>query len=344
MKIILLPIFLIATNIYLCAQPQITSSFEIDKEVYDIVFRNDLEGYALTSDVVWGTTDAGTTWEVVVPLGFRPPLSAIALFEEKGLILGDQDGGFHITSDLNAGWLWIPPDEGGSIVAIEAIDRERWTAITDSTILSTIDGGTTFRKFRSPSNNASLFVALSITDDSLMYVAERMYGTWRSSDGGATWNAFGSPEFGFGFLYDIQFISPDTGFVASWYPWNLFTTFDGGKTWSPGPFEYPTSIAVTRDGIGAYTTPFYMRFSNDGGITWPDSLQYDETFPEELLGYEARQKVVITGSHSFFLLLSNPETGKSVVARIDKPSGLLEERGFVPGQLDLSQVSNYARQ
>ncbi len=202
--------------------------------------------------------------------------------------------------------------------------------MTDSLVLITTDGSATFQQFATNTNRT--FVALDVTNESVMHVLESEFTAWRSTDGGTTWKELGAPELGFGILYDVHFTSPDTGFIASWYPWNLFTTTDGGATWNAGPFEYPTSIAASSGGVAAYTTSEYVRLSNDGGLTWTDSLYYSDYYP--FLIFDT-QKVVTAGPNTIFLMLSSQDPAGGVVARIDRVSAVHEEPRFQPVLLDL---------
>lgn len=302
----------------LTAQPQLVDRFEFDEELYDIAFRNGNEGYALGSQFVWRTTDAGATWTKFLPIGFRPPFTAIALFGETGVIIGDATGEIHVWVSPDSTWSSAPGDNH-PILEIEVVNRNHWVAITDFAVFSTIDGGATYRTFELKDNPG--LSAIDVTSESLMHVSSDFYTIRRSTDGGLTWNRLQGSEVGFGELYDVRFTSADTGFVASWYPWNLFTTTDGGATWRSGPFEYPTSIAIYPNGFGAYTTTGYVRLSDNDGMTWSDSLSFPD-LPSH--GVYERQKVVTAGSNSIFILLSyrNPETelGHSMIARIERLS------------------------
>lgn len=318
----------------LSAQPRVVNALGIEHPVKDIVFRNSTEGYMMGEQYVWRTTDGGASWTLDFPLPFHPPKTAIAVLGETGLMIGTQDGGINFTRHPDSLWTYSQPIQGQTIRDIEVISENHWVAITDSTILSTIDGGKTYRTF-SPGGNSTPFKTIDATDASLMHVTESIFNVWRSTDGGETWNPMTTPDFGFGHLYDIRFPSPSIGFVASWYPWNLFTTTDGGTTWSAGPFEYPTSIAVTKSGTGAYATSTLVRLSNDGGMTWSDSLVFAETFPD----FEHQeQRVVIAGESAVFILLTNSNDigeGHSIIARIDRASGVRSENRVYNGRLDL---------
>ena len=210
-------LFLLLSDMALEAQPQLVNSLEINEVIHDIVFRSEVEGYALGNTFVWHTIDGGITWERIRPFVSSPPFTAMALFGKSGLIIGNERGNIFVTPHPDSTWVSSRLVKEGSIKEIEAIDHNRWVAITDTAILSTVDGGLTYRRF--VPDGILKFSSVDITNDSLMHVSEEMNRIWRSIDGGTTWNQH--QLYPFGVVHDVRFTSADTGFVASWYPWNL---------------------------------------------------------------------------------------------------------------------------
>ena len=346
--ILLISAFLLSLGLHfpavLRSQPQLANPYETDNLLNDIAFRNATEGYAVVQPepLLLKTTDAGVTWNSIPlpidPHTFNNIYTAVRTIGERGLIVGNAEGNILVASDLNSEWSDRSPDEGLPIREIEVIDENGWAVISDSSIFWTRDGGLTYRQFK-PGNNLA-FLSLDITNPSVIHAAQTVYQVWRTTDGGEHWDAMSSPGFGFGQIYDVDFPSPDTGFVASWYPWTLFTTFDGGKTWhnNISGAEYPTSLAVLQGGMGIYTTLDYLRITHDGGVTWTDSLGISplviEGNPDGPFGW-SKYKVVAATDDVFFLLLSQSDFYKSVLARIDVTSGVIESVVLLPGRLDL---------
>ena len=320
----------------LVAQPRLTISLEVEDNLLDIVFRNNDVGYGLAGESVWQTTDGGETWKLTMPLAFRPYFTAMGTFGEHGMIIGDETGGIHVARNPDSMWITTTPLEGVAITEIEVIDERRWAAIAGPTVLVTDDGGATYRQF-TPQEGGSL-AALDITDASLMHICESGYYVWRSTDAGETWNRLDASQFGFGTLFDAQFTSLDTGLVASWYPWNVFTTFDGGKNWYQGPYDYPTSIAVASNDVAAYTTDDVVRFSYDHGKTWVDSLGIANLANPEAFQSWTKQKIIALENNTLMLLLLDEVTRQSRIVKInvDVPSSVIEEGHVIQGELDLS--------
>ncbi|MCB0714019.1 MAG: hypothetical protein KDD67_16965 [Ignavibacteriae bacterium] len=323
----------------LAAESQLTVPLEVEGQLHDIVFRNTTEGYGLSDELVWETRDGGETWKQTLPLVFRPPFTAMATFGEEGMIIGDNRGGIHVRSHAEDEWITTQPTNDEPIKEIEVLDKRRWTAITASTVFVTNDGGATYRQFSPPEGGG--LSAVDITDASLMHICESMYYIWRSSNSGKTWNRLDDIQFGFGILYDAQFISADTALVASWYPWNLFTTFDGGKNWHRSPFDYPTSIAVASNGLAAYTASGFVRLSYDHGKTCVNSINVTELGTGEGVTAWDYQKIVALDDNGLILLLSNSEGQRSVIAKInvDLSSSVIESKQVTEGELDLSVLT-----
>lgn len=324
------------------AQSQLVTPFDVDYALHDLVFRNASEGYALANSLLLHTTDAGTTWREVslAPLTetFTTVYTAVGVFGENGLMIADAAGRLHITPHPDSAWTTTLPGKQVRIEEVEVIDSRHWFVVAGGSLLSTTDGGATYREFTPP--KGARIAGVDVTDGLLIHAYQTQFGVWRSADGGETWELLKGSQFSFGEVYDVCFTSPDTGFVASWYPWGLYTTVNGGERWSHGKFEYPLSISVWKDGIGAYTAAGYMRISRDGGMTWPDSIAFPEPVPGNEAFHWSIHEVVAAGENALFLLLSDPDTNRSILARIDTPSGVEEGTGsrVIPGELDLSQT------
>ncbi len=310
---------------------------EFNERINDIIFRSATEGYALGDEYIWHTTDAGESWTFEQSLVFRPPFRSISLFGTSGIIVGDMMGGLHVRTTENEEWVSSAPGEGNAIIKVEALSADHWVMITDTAIFTTFDGGATYTRFVPESfPGASGVASLDVTNDSLMHVTESTFGLWRSTDGGRTWIKLPAPENGFGIMQDVFFLSADTGFVASWYPWALYTTVDGGESWRSGPFEYPTAVAIAPNGMGVYTRPAILHVSNNHGMTWSDSLglptAYAREFPDNDISVELR----VAGEGAIFLLLTDAETNRSIVTRIEMTSDVGQEHRETPPTLDLS--------
>ncbi len=330
-----IPILLFATLLFgvveMHGAPQFVDLFEFNEPIVDLAFRSGSEGYALSRDGVWTTVDGGKNWvRQSIPL-FHAPFSSIALLGDEGILLGDIGGFIYLLDGKETGWQIDAPGLGKEILEIETFDAMHWVAITDSLVLSTSDGGESYATFAGGLN--SQFVAVDLTSPTLMHVAESAVQVWRSVDGGETWEKITSQ---FGELYDVLFLSSDTGFVASWYPWNLFTTTDGGETWGQGPFEYPTTIDVIAGGTGVYAASDYIRLSEDGGMTWGDPLHLKDLASEMFSEFYTITEVLSPENGFVYVHASNPEGGRSVVARVDMTSDVKEEIGRTPVHLEIA--------
>ncbi|MGD0610389.1 MAG: hypothetical protein ABSB41_02660 [Anaerolineales bacterium] len=198
----------------------------------------------------------------------------------------------------------LPPTPFFPVVASPQIDSfymldasNGW-AISDTSVLRTIDGGTTWYNV-TPSGVSSLGVRASsfYLDASTAWVAlmgtDPTNGTlYRTTDGGATWTSVTVP-FGGGW---IKFVDPSNGWDLvglsagmSHQAVAVFTTSDGGNTWSQVFIDDPTvtgssdtlPLVGDKNGITALDTNHawvtgaqpssdfvYIYMSQDGGHTW----------------------------------------------------------------------------
>ncbi len=74
-QLTLLVVFFTLAMLNLTAQPRLVNPFESGRTIQDMVFRNQMEGYALENDGLWHTTDGGVTWTFSLIPFFHPPLT-----------------------------------------------------------------------------------------------------------------------------------------------------------------------------------------------------------------------------------------------------------------------------
>jgi hypothetical protein len=103
--------------------------------------------------------DDGQTWsyqEIVYDVGLR---SMTMMDENKGWIMTDSLGLLLHTTDSGNTWTPINTGFDFQIYALDYLDEDRiWLAGSNSTILKSEDGGTTFKKQRTPATvNSGLF-------------------------------------------------------------------------------------------------------------------------------------------------------------------------------------------
>ncbi|MGA2112827.1 MAG: hypothetical protein ABSG98_11880 [Anaerolineales bacterium] len=185
------------------------------------------------------------------------------------------------------------------IDSFHMLDPNNGWAISDTEVLRTSDGGTTWYNVTPPGvsrlgfSTASFYLAANIA----WVVVPRADSTsggklCRTTDGGATWASVSVP-FGRG---SIQFLDTSNGWdlvelsgAMSHEAVAVFTTGDGGNTWSRVFIDDPTvtgssdtlPLAGDKNGIaaldanhawvpGAQPSPnfVYLYMSQDGGHTW----------------------------------------------------------------------------
>ena len=330
-------ILCLITTTHVTAEVSLVDSTVFDDVILDLTFYDGMHGYALAGSgySLLRTTDGGVNWVAEnIHIGTFYSYKDVATIGETGLLLGDQAGSIWYRAHPDSTWYPTWSGDNKEIREIEVIDENGWAAITDSLVIVTRDQGKSYTTYTHEWSANRHFSSLDVTDANLMHVTFGEFLVLRSTDGGITFDQLDGPERGFGILHDVRFVTPDIGWVASHYPWNLFQTTDGGKTWTYGPFEYPTSIGISPEGVSAYVTWSLLRTSNDGGLTWTDSLPLPELMIDDRTRNWGHQQVVTTGDRTY-LLIASEEANRSIIARIDATSGVENEGAVMPRFLDL---------
>ena len=328
-------------NSPLQASPLLVDISTFDEEIVALTFYDANHGYAVNPEKhnLFETTDGGKTWKSeFIDVHVFTQISDLRVVGKSGLLFGNDQGYIWYRSHPDSAWTVVRQGLGKKINELEVFGEQSWGATTDSIVMITTDGGKTYSTW-SPTKKWQSIQSIDITNESLMHIGMRQYIVYRSTDGGKSWNELHAETTPFGDIKDVRFLNQNVGFVASLYPWNLFTTLDGGKTWSAGPYEYPSSIAATKSGTAAYTANGYMRTSNDGGINWNDSLALPYIKLNGQASYQQKRKVVTAGDNTMFVLLSarNDTDGsaKSLIARIGSVTSVEDAETDAAKFLDL---------
>ena len=192
----------------------------------------------------------------------------------------------------------LPAVASPQIVSFRMLDPNNGWAISDTNVLRTTDGGTTWYNVTPPGTTSFGFNAASYyLDPSTAWVAlpgaDPTSGTlYATTDGGATWSSVAVP-FGGG---SIKFVDKSNGWDLvglsagmSHQAIAVFTTADGGNTWSQVFTDDPTvsgssdslPLVGDKNGVSALDTNHawvtgaqpssdfvYIYRSQDGGHTW----------------------------------------------------------------------------
>ena len=166
----------------------------------------------------------------------------------------------------------LPTVSAPSLSRIEMQDVLHGWGVTDTNLVRTLDGGTTWHDV-TPPGVTRLGLSSSVyfldPDHGWLVIPSTDFQTdtlYHTTDGGLTWSS-GTQPFGGGILFfadeDTGFILVDRGAAAGSQAVDLYSTQDGGTTWS--------AAYVMQPGVGGNvnTLPFSGQKS---GVTFSDSL------------------------------------------------------------------------
>ncbi len=147
-------------------------------------------------------------------------------------------------------------------------------------IHKTTDGGTSWTLLDSAYAGGINSIYFS---DQLTGFAGGSFGVTKTTNGGLTWVPSLSVSLDVGSVYDLKFVSPDTGFALSFFSWEfghyakLYKTTNAGLTWQSISFgnHFMASLFFIGDTKG-YSVGSYGKIlkTTNGGLSWyrPNSI------------------------------------------------------------------------
>jgi photosystem II stability/assembly factor-like uncharacterized protein len=226
-----------------------------------------LNGWACGTGTIMRTTDGGRSWKAITsPIASPDNISGLDFVDlSHGWVVG-ASGIIYATSDGGASWaaqtnLSIPYGRLSFVSATEG-----WAGENDI-LLHTTDGGKTWARQTLPAG--SFLIDLFFLDPVHGWEAGFYTAVMATTNGGATWSnplggqaRYGLAPFGFYFgrpLESIRFADALTG-VAAGLDGIIYSTTDGGQTWTPRQSGSATATNRIRG-----TDSLHVWAANDGG-------------------------------------------------------------------------------
>ena len=231
---------------------------------------------------VYQSSDSGKTWIIT---GLRTPFTGIPF---GGLWIDPRDGqilfkttqdGLWVSSDR--GDVWNQSNNSGCNALIFDI-QDPLTAFcsTWDTILKTTNGGKRWNTIAKPSLGQAISLALSLQDQNTLYLGGA--GLSISTDGGRTWNDYGSGLGG----SQVELKIPPAGssvLFAQALNQSIYLTEDGGRNWSH--FGSGRNVLFDDEGENAYilNENNNLAISKDNGESWEQSaLPLPDAYPHAI--------------------------------------------------------------
>lgn len=206
-----------------------------------------------TSDsLLYKSSDGGTTWSATATELPGGGVSSLAIDpgDSTHLYAGTYSDGLQKSTDGGVSWAQISENSGYlRNLTIGSSNSNMLYAVSDdwdyTVLLKSTDGGVNWSQ---PTDGfwgwiSTLSVDPSNTD--ILYVGLSDGPVFKSTDGGATWQLSFNPGFKEGFYYNSLVIDPtnsDTLFAA--YADGVFTSTDGGNTWSEFSYGLPDNLEI----------------------------------------------------------------------------------------------------
>jgi photosystem II stability/assembly factor-like uncharacterized protein len=155
-----------------------------------------------------------------------------------------------------------------------------WVCGADELIANSTDGGKTWTSTHSK-KGGGILLTMGFASDQFGYAAGTSGAVLFTKDGGATWDRTKAPA---QVIYGISFSDEKHGVVHT--PQTIYTTSDGGTTWTPVKLDFGTDMLkgfshvltilaldsdrmaiVLSQGNAAYY-PQKILITKDGGLNW----------------------------------------------------------------------------
>jgi len=301
-----------------------------------IVFTDQQTGFILNynGDLV-KTTDQGETWNIA-----RTFYQAIAFDAKDSVIVVMGPTGMFVSSDLGVTWLKSPFSSLADFKDIDMVSRDTIFMISSYTFCKSVDRGMSWQVTNMGNVNMS---CLDFIDSKIGFIGRTNTSMLKTEDGGQTWQQMLKQFTSSSQFHSVKFVNRDTAYAWKDYDslykttnrgltwssyrinWRIngmsfpsstdgylvgesgvvYTTRNGGGTWSEGSFPEPgfnrnlNSVFFLTPAIG-FTVGLHGQINKtvDGGVTWKrNALDLKDikaiAFPNTNVGY------VGSGDHAF---------------------------------------------
>lgn len=239
-------IFFLAASWCVLAMPAMAAQKvqrgDIRQNLFSACFTSEQNGWMVGElGRIYHTTDGGQTF-TRADAGTRAAFLSVACLPDGSVVVSGQKGLMMKSTDQGETWQKLETGTKRDLLTVEFPTAELGMAVGDfGTMIRTEDGGKTWSKIELPTD-------LQLPED----VAEIV-------------------EPGDVLLYDIDFVTPERGYAVGEFG-VIFTTTDGGKTWTTQQSGVETTLfgvnfADEQNGWAAGIEEVLLHTS-DGGQTW----------------------------------------------------------------------------
>ncbi len=209
--------------------------YDADESITDIIFRNNEEGFIITTHGLYlFSTDGGTSWFLTPLAGVNGDVYAFDGFNDL-FAFGSLGEMYKLPSDSFTWQSISQPYDGITDLKTHSFATPDTGWILDYTgVYKTTNGGITWISV----SNIALDLIDAVTADLLFAVrGNSIYDdscfVYSSSDGGSTWNLVFAHDFA---ASQLQMIDQNVGYVLS-KNGSIWKTTDGGLTWTEAEID-----------------------------------------------------------------------------------------------------------
>ena len=225
-------------------------------------------GWVITADRIYGTYDAGLSWEIQHQgTGGSELWSVFPLSGSSAFVVGDNG---KILFTTNAGQLWQQQTPAVITYNFGIFFRNAslgWIAGDLGNIMKTTTGGNGWQLKNTPTSNR--LYDIFFIDDLEGWAVGRNGTIIHSIDSGESWQTQASGTSSR--LYGVYFLNPDTGFVVGW-DGQVRRTVNGGSNWNAvsvpiNNYFYDIDFIDSQNGIIVGWSGSCLKTIN-GGSSW----------------------------------------------------------------------------
>lgn len=230
----------------------------------DIHFVTETNGFYITSNELFYTTDSGENWELKSELSGA---SDIAFYESLGIIVG-YSGSFLSTNDSGTTWSVKNVGVAESLNAVTILDAENIIISGNNSVFVSTDGGENWIQKNIPSIRIKKTFFVNVL---IGHAVSENGEIFKTVDGGDNWYLTADfTNLAPNSFFTIYFKNEDVGFATREHS-EFYKTIDGGETWqeiNAGIFNAIFEFQFINEEIGFGAGEYGVYKTINGGDTW----------------------------------------------------------------------------